>query len=796
MGWAPGGGREVPVPDLYEMLAAVGLDYGESFRRVRGVWRCGDELFVEAAPAVGAGGFGVHPVVLDAVFHGVLAGVAGARAPEPGTAVVLPYAFRGVRVLRRGASAVRVRIQTSESGLGRVVARDEFGRAVWSIEGVDVRRADAATLRSAGGGAGLYDLGWSPVAVVHRDTSVLWGIAPRNAVGDWGSGVVDRWFADVAGVLEALAAEPVVPAAVVVPCWGVPGAEGDVAEGARGSVLGVLGVLQEWFAAAGSSSVRLAVVTRGAVAVESAGDTGIDADGLKQSGVAGLVRSAQFEYPGRVVLVDAVGGLDSLAGALAGGVESELVVREAGVWAPRLGAVQAAGAPDSIPEQHDSPGGVERWGWDPAGLVLVAGGGELAGPVVRHLVTDRGVRDVVLASRSGGGAELAAELAEFGARVWCVACDLGDRAEVESLVRRAGAWGDLTAVVYTAGVLDDGVLAALSPERVVPVLRSKVDGAWFLHEATRELDLGGFVMFSSVAGTVGAPGQANYAAGNAFLDGLAVYRRGLGLAGCSIGWGLWDVSGGMSGGVGAVDRARLSRGGLVGISVPEGLTLWEAALSRKLPRVVAARFDRAGLSGAMAGLGGVVPSVVRDMVRGSRGGPIEGGVPAELMARLAGLPVSERRAVLVELVGSHVAVVLGHAAGHLVDAQESFLDLGFDSLAAVELRNRLAGATGVALPATAAFDHPTPEALAGYIDSCLPDGESGGTLDDALDRVAAELGSAACDTETRRRAARRLRHLLTTIEDAATPEGGADPDDDIRSAGAAELFELLDGELG
>jgi NAD(P)-dependent dehydrogenase (short-subunit alcohol dehydrogenase family) len=355
------------------------------------------------------------------------------------------------------------------------------------------------------------------------------------------------------------------------------------------------------------------------------------------------------------------------------------------------------------------------------GTVLITGGTGMAGAVLaRHVVGRYGVRHVVLASRGGdraaGAAELVAELSEAGAQVQVVACDVADRDAVAGLLGRLPEQYPLTAVIHAAGVLDDAVIGSLTAERIDAVLAPKVEGAWNLHELTRGLELSAFVLCSSVAGITGAPGQGNYAAGNAFLDGLAAYRRASGLPGISLAWGWWAQASGMTGHLGGRDLSRMSRGGLAPLSARQALELFDTGVALDHPSVVAARLDRAALRD-LAVDGGLPPlfsQLVRRPVRRLVDNDTAASVSA-LAQRLRGLSTAEQHNLLRQLVCSHVAIVLGGPSGDDVDPDKTFQDLGFDSLTAVELRNRLKTTTGLALSPTLIFDYPTPTAVARHL---------------------------------------------------------------------------------
>jgi polyketide synthase 1/15 len=358
------------------------------------------------------------------------------------------------------------------------------------------------------------------------------------------------------------------------------------------------------------------------------------------------------------------------------------------------------------------------------GTVLITGGTGMAGAeLARHVVKAYGVRHVVLASRRGGRggqtAELTLDLARAGAQVQVLACDVADRSAVaELLAQVARRFPPLRGVIHAAGVIDDAVITSLTPERVDTVLRAKVDAAWNLHELTRDLGLSMFALCSSIAGTVGAPGQGNYAAANAFLDGLAAHRQAAGLPGVSLAWGLWERSSALTAHLSGRDLARLNRDGLGAMNAGQALEMFDAALAVDHPVVVATRLDRAALD--TRGLSGELPALFSGLARRPRRRTTDHVVDATesksmLAQRLQALGPDDQHSLLVETMCLHAAAVMGHPAPEEIDPDTPFRDLGFDSLTAVELRNRVKTATGLTLSPTLIFDHPTPNAVAVYI---------------------------------------------------------------------------------
>ncbi|MEV5525256.1 SDR family NAD(P)-dependent oxidoreductase, partial [Streptomyces pseudogriseolus] len=455
----------------------------------------------------------------------------------------------------------------------------------------------------------------------------------------------------------------------------------------------------------------------------------------------GLGRIAALEYPQRWGgLLDLPEQFDAraarrLAAALSGTLEEDhLAVRPSGIFARRL--VRAGEGP--------RPGGV----WKPSGTVLVTGGtGGIGGHIARWLARG-GAEHLVLVSRRGpeapGADDLVAELAELGTPASVVACDVSDAQAVRRLVDDLPGGGTLTAVFHTAGIIDDGLIDALTPQRAHDVLRPKADAALALDAATRHLDLNAFVLFSSMAGTLGGPGQGSYAAANAHLDALAARRRAEGLPATSVGWGTW-AGGGM---VGEEVAERLRRDGVPPMDPELAVASLQKALDEDEEFVVVADVDWKLITvRAFAALRELpeprtAVTAVTDRTEQKETDAVDG---PPLVKRLAALPPAERRAALLMEVRDEAAAVLGHADADAVPEGRAFRDLGFDSLTAVELRNRFAEATGLRLPVTLAFDHPTASALAAHLDAELFGGQAGDTL--PAPAAAAALPTASVDDD-------------------------------------------------
>ncbi|MFE5533748.1 SDR family NAD(P)-dependent oxidoreductase, partial [Embleya sp. NPDC056538] len=680
--WPPTGAEPMDLESFYADLERGGYAYGPTFRGLRAAWRVGDDTYAEVAlpddAAADAVRFGLHPALLDAALHAALS--------PGGERMLLPFVFKGLTLHANGASHLRVRLSPAGSDGVRVSLADATGAPVAVIEALTLRPIAPDVLGAARSIAEqeLYRVEWTPIGAVD--------VRFAGAIRVLGVDAPD---------LRAVAADGV-PEVVVVPCFADSAAGGDQAAAAHRVAVRVLSVVREWLADERFAGARLVVVTRDAVGV-STGEHASALPGLAASAVWGLVRSAATEHPDRFVVVDVDDAqwAPVLPDVLASG-ERELVVRGGVVSVPRL--VRHAASPVEAPGRFGD------------GAVLITGGtGLLGGLMARRLVSRHGVRYLVLLGRRGeqapGVRELAGDLAKLGASVVVEAGDVADRDVLRGVLDRLRV--PLTGVVHAAGVLDDGLVAAMTDDRLHAVLRAKLDGAVNLHELTADHHLAAFVLFSSVSGILGGPGQGNYAAANTYLDALAHARRAAGLPATSLAWGMWGEAGGMTGGMSDADRQRMRGLGIGPLDTEQGLRLFDAALGSTEALLVPAALDlpalraRAG-SGPSAGmLRGFVRTPARPVAAGA--GALPSG-PA-LTRRLGALSEVERERALAALIREHVAAVLGLPTGADIVFTATFKSLGFDSLTALDLRNRLDTATGLRLPATLVFDHPTPAAL-------------------------------------------------------------------------------------
>ncbi|MET8748103.1 SDR family NAD(P)-dependent oxidoreductase [Streptomyces sp. NPDC004728] len=743
--WPPAGAVALDVAAYRERAARTGFAYGPLFQGLTRVWSSGEETYAEVVlpgPGTATGtstgtgtepaateGFGVHPALLDAAVQA--AGLASADAG----AALLPFSWRGVTVYAQGADRLRVRIASAGTDAVSLFVADAAGEPVASVDALVLRpapegdpAADAAARTPV-----LYRLDWSD-----QPWSAVSGGQRWAVLGDGDerlsapAGVPSARFADLAALFAAGPAAAGHPNAVLLP---VATGASIAPEHAHGAVTGVLAQLRTWMADDRFDGVPLVVVTRGAVAAEP-GESVADPGG---AAVWGLLRSAQLEHPGRLLLVDmdADGdgdgdaprtSADALAAVIAS-AEPQSAIRTGTVRIPRLAATDLVPAPttDLATAPTDDPSPTPTPTPSPDGTVLITGGtGALGALLARHLVTRHGMRHLVLTSRRGmaadGAPELVAELAESGASVTVESCDAADRAALAGLLERIDPAHPLTAVIHTAGVVADATVTSLTSDALAQVLRPKIDAAVNLHELTRDLMPAWFVTYSSVAGVLGGAGQANYAAANAFLDALAHHRRAEGLPSVSLAWGAWEptrganggaTGRGMTAGLGQADRQRIARTGVLELSAADGLALFDASLTAGVPVTVPVSLDPATLRTQAAA--GALHPLLRGLVRVPLPRVAGGETASSWGDRLVELSPEERRATVLDAVRAQVAAVLGHDSAQAVVGDRSFKDLGFDSLTAVELRNRLNAVTGLRLPATLVFDYPTAEALAEHL---------------------------------------------------------------------------------
>ncbi|MCQ0003447.1 type I polyketide synthase [Actinomadura madurae] len=632
--------------------------------------------------------------------------------------------------------------------------------------------------------------------------------APVTALGGAGAdlaaaGVPVVAYAGVTELAAAVAAGAVVPS-VVLADPAPPRADG-LAEEAHETVRRALALAREWAAEETLGGSRLVFLTRGAVAARPDEDV----PDLAAAALWGFARSAAGEHPGRFGLLDVDGSPVSLRAvpAALGDGEHQAAIRGGRTLVPRLARTRAR-RPDS--------GDAAPHAFPPGGTVLITGGtGMIGSRVARHLAAEYGVTHLLLTSRQGRDAEgalgLEAELTGLGAAVTVAACDAADRDALARVLADIPGEHPLTAVVHAAGVLDDGTLAAMTPDRVDAVLRPKVDAAVNLHELTRDLPLTAFVLCSAISGVLGAPGQSGYAAANAFLDALAAHRRAAGLPAVAQAWGFWERPSAMTGHLAGAGESRIVRGGVAAMTDEEGLALFDATMASDASLVIAARIDLAALNATWDHvrplLGELVPASAPLAVPSGDDAPPASG-KAEGGSAYADATVDE----LVELVRAEAAAVLGHADAGEVTPTRAFKDLGYDSLTAVTLRNRISAATGLRLPATLVFDHSSAAALAAHLKRELAGGSGGAARPAPVPAPAARtedepiaIVGMSCRLPGGVHSPEQLWRLLTDGADAIAPmpedrgwepDRLYDPDPDRRGASYVRHGGFLDDVAG
>ncbi|MGK2937805.1 MAG: SDR family NAD(P)-dependent oxidoreductase, partial [Solirubrobacteraceae bacterium] len=666
----PGDGETLEPENAVARLSEAGVELGAAFGGLERAARDGETLHAEAFAGDDATAYDLHPALLATALQ--VTALAGDAA-----AAQVPIAFSGARLHQRGAAALTAVLDPAPDGW-RVRANDGDGGAVVSIDSVRFGPGDAGKPAARRLPRGLYPVAWTPVAATDGDVGPVAVLGPDPAPD-----LAGERYADLPALVAAVeaGAEPPAQAIAVLdaPDGELPGAAYTATEQA-------LALLQGWLAAEALGEARLVVVTRGA------------AD-LRVAPVQGLVRTAGSEHPGRFGLVDLddEGELTETLRAVLSSDEPELAVRDGALHAPRLRPLR----PDECGERPPVHGD---------GTVLVTGGTTgLGGMFARHLAAQGDARHLLLVSRRGPDApgvdELLAELRATGASAEIVACDVTDRAALEQLLASIPANRPLTGVVHAAGALDDGVLTSMDADRIRHVFAPKVDAALHLHELTRELDLKEFILFSSAASCLGSPGQANYAAANAFLDALAAKRRAEGLPALALAFGFWGRVTELTEHLTADDGRRVGPLDMLPMSDEFGLELMDAARTTDHALLAQIAFDLPKLAGRAQA--GILLPILGGLVRAR---PRRAAVRA-----LAAASNGAHAGVGGDAIRGEIAAALGYESADAVDMQLTFLELGFDSLVTLELRKRLQALTGLTLPATVLFDHPTPAALVAHL---------------------------------------------------------------------------------
>ncbi|MEV5721968.1 type I polyketide synthase, partial [Amycolatopsis mediterranei] len=725
----PPGARELDVSGFYDD-PADGRGYGAPFRGLTAAWSHQGEIHAEVTSSVAADtGFGLHPALLDAARHAISITAETPEGPQ------LAAAWTGVTLHATGATTLLVHVAPVGPATFSLTATDPAGAPVLTVESITLRSFGPDEPAASRAAESLYRVDWLPADAVPDGEIVLTVVGSPHLAGRLADAGIDATACPGLSSVPALEG----PVLAEIEAADVPTATGDA-----------LRLSQEWLAEPRPAAARLVIMTR------DSADTG----GAAGAAARAVVRCAQWEHPGRFLLatLDAdARSLRALPAVLRTG-EPELAVRAGVPLVPRLVRAGAGSGPARP--------------LDPAGTVLITDGtGTIGRVVARHLVAEHGVRHLLLLGRSGPAAESEAELKALDADVRIAVCDAGDREALGRLLSGIPVEHPLTAVFHLAATPDDRALTELTPERLAAVLKSEVDQAANLHELTR--DLAAFVLFSSAAGLTGEPGRGAAGAAGACLEALVRQRYAQGQPALSLAWPQHG-------------------NGIRPLSEVQAMQLLDAALEHGDPVLMPAELDFAELRARSAAE--PVPALLRALVRpGRRAAQASAATRGALAERLRGLPPADRYRELLELVRKEAAAVLGHAPGDAVPAERAFNELGFDSLTAVQLRNRLTAGTGVPLPATLLFDHPNPATLARLLQTELfqPADDVPPAMTE-LDRLAESLADIPRGSALESEITARLQAMLSRWKERTDP--GAGPA--LPAASTAALLDFIDNQLG
>jgi NADP-dependent 3-hydroxy acid dehydrogenase YdfG/acyl carrier protein len=496
-----------------------------------------------------------------------------------------------------------------------------------------------------------------------------------------------------------------------------------------------------------------------------------------------MLRSAQAEHPNRILAIDTdtTPPNPTLLTAAHHTGEPQLAIRDNQLLTPRLTRTRTT-TPTTPPALN------------PDGTILITGGtGTLGALTAHHLTTHYGARHLLLASRTGPNnphtTQLKTELENNGATVTITACDTTDPQQLATLINNIDETHPLTAVIHCAGTLNDATITTMTTDQLHHTLHPKIDAAWHLHQLTKNTPLAAFILYSSAAGTIDSPGQANYAAANTFLDALAHHRTNQGHPTTSLAWGLWAQDSNLTGHLTTQNQQRITRTGILPMTTTHALNLLDQALTTNHPHHLTAHLNLTTLRHQPTN---TLPPTLRNLIPTTTTPTPK---TPTLTTQLTNQNPQEQQQLILNTIRTHIAAVLGHTNPHHIDEKQPFKELGFDSLTALELRNRLNTATGQHLPATIIFDHPTPKALAQYLHHRItPQTTPTQQIHQHLTQVETAIAAIESTGETTEQISNRLRAILQSL--TTTPNDDAEDDEALETATDDELFQALDKEIG